>query len=589
LTLPFCIAAMLACMPANATSAPATRPAPDLRDIRTGLGIPDEGYCDQPYVVITKDGNWLCTMTTGQGQEGDVGQHVIATISTDRGRSWSKPVDIEPADGPQASWVMPLVTPSGRVYVFYDYNGDLVSTLGDKKNIRADMLGWYVYKYSDDYGRTWSDKRYRLPVRTTEFDRNNDWKGQVQMLWGIGKPIIAGQSVYLGFSKIGKYVIEASEGWFFRSDNLLTEPDPDKHVWQMLPEGDTGLRSPEGPIAEEQNLVALSDGSLYTVYRTVAGYICHAYSRDGGKTWTPPAFATYTPGGRLIKNPRACPRLWKAANGKYLLWYHNHSGKDFTNRNPAWITGGVEKDGFIHWAQPEILLYEPHSTIRMSYPDLIEQDGRYWITETNKPLARVHEIDPTLLEGLWNQDTNQTISRDGLTLELNDDAGMPEQVPMPAMPDLMDGGGFTVEAWFHLTKTTTGQVICGSRDAKGAKGILMSTGPKNALRFTMRDQLSETYWDTEPNLLRPDDLLHAVVIVDGGPKIISTVINGVLSDGGTYRQYGWGRFAPNFGKAGESGILHVATQLEGKVLILRIYNRCLRTSEAVAHYSAGPH
>ncbi len=33
----------------------------DWRDIRNGRPIPDEGYCDQPYVVITRDGNWLCT------------------------------------------------------------------------------------------------------------------------------------------------------------------------------------------------------------------------------------------------------------------------------------------------------------------------------------------------------------------------------------------------------------------------------------------------------------------------------------------------------------------------------------------------
>ncbi len=41
----------------------------------------------------------------------------------------------------------------------------------------------------------------------------------------------------------------------------------------------------------------------------------------------------------------------------------------------------------------------------MSYPDLIEQDGRYWITETQKTVARVHSVDPELLEGLWKQGT----------------------------------------------------------------------------------------------------------------------------------------------------------------------------------------
>jgi len=90
----------------------------DPRNIGTGRMIPDESYCDQPYVVITQDGNWLCTLTTGSGHEGQGGQHVVSTISTDRGKSWSPLVDIEPADGPEASWVVPLLVPSGRVYVF---------------------------------------------------------------------------------------------------------------------------------------------------------------------------------------------------------------------------------------------------------------------------------------------------------------------------------------------------------------------------------------------------------------------------------------------------------------------------------------
>lgn len=94
----------------------ADEPITDSRDIKTGRPIPDEGYCDQPYVVITDDGRWLCVMTTGKGIEGEPGQHIVATRSIDQGRTWSGLVPIEPADGPEASWAMPLKTPGGRVY-----------------------------------------------------------------------------------------------------------------------------------------------------------------------------------------------------------------------------------------------------------------------------------------------------------------------------------------------------------------------------------------------------------------------------------------------------------------------------------------
>jgi hypothetical protein len=81
-------------------------PRSDSRNIVNGTEIPRENYSDQPYVVITKDGNWLCVLTTGPGTEGIPGQHIISTISSDKGKTWSKPIDIEPSKGPEASWVI---------------------------------------------------------------------------------------------------------------------------------------------------------------------------------------------------------------------------------------------------------------------------------------------------------------------------------------------------------------------------------------------------------------------------------------------------------------------------------------------------
>ena len=127
--------------------------------------------------MITKDGNWLCVLTTGQGLEGAPAQHIISTISTDKGRTWSTPIDIEPATGPEASWVMPLAVPSGRVYVFYTYNADNLR-LDTKSNSqtyakRVDTMGEYAYKYTDDYGKSWSAERYFIPMRKMRIDRDN--------------------------------------------------------------------------------------------------------------------------------------------------------------------------------------------------------------------------------------------------------------------------------------------------------------------------------------------------------------------------------------------------------------------------------
>ena len=42
----------------------------DWRNIRGGWEIPTETYADQPYLLKTDDGAWLCVMTTGAGPGG---------------------------------------------------------------------------------------------------------------------------------------------------------------------------------------------------------------------------------------------------------------------------------------------------------------------------------------------------------------------------------------------------------------------------------------------------------------------------------------------------------------------------------------
>ena len=561
----------------------------DPRNLRTGFRIPDEGYCDQPYIVVTPDGNWLCVMTTGEGVEGELGQHVVATISKDQGRTWSELIDIEPADGPEASWAVPLLTSFGRVYAFYCYNGDRISSVRGQENIRADMLGWYCYRYSDDYGRTWSEERYRLPMRITAADRNNDWKGEVQIFWGIDKPSIVNSSVYFGFTKLGQYMLDLGEGWFYHSDNILTERDPDKIRWEKWPEGDHGLRHDQfGSVQEEHNIVPLSDGSLYCVYRTTAGYSIHAYSRDGTRSWTRPTYMTYRSDvavSRKIKNPRACPKLFKTANGKYLFWYHNHSGTTFDGRNPAWILGGIEQDGYIRWSEPEILLYDPVIETRFSYPDLIEQDGRYWVSATNKYVARVHEIDPTLLEGLWNQWTTRETTTDGLVASVEPGTPLSTRLQMPRFEDLQTGQGLTIEFWLKLDDLSADQVIFDARDDNG-KGLAVTTTPTGTVQLELNDGTTSTRWDTDPRRIRPGNLHHVAFVVDPGPRIITVLVDGRICDGGPDRQHGWGRFPETLGDINGAALARVTPSLNGQVAGLRIYDRFLRNSEVIGNYQS---
>lgn len=563
----------------------------DPRDIRSGHEIPSEKYCDQPYVVVTKDGNWLCVLTTSSGIEGSRGQHIVATNSMDQGKTWSAPVDIEPATGPLASWAMPLITPSGRVYVFYNYNGENVTIR------RADCEGWYCYKYSDDNGKTWS-KRYRLPMRLTDVDRNNDYQGKVQLFWGIGEPITYKNRAYFAFTKIGHEAdYGKSEGWFYRSDNILRESDASRIEWQMLPDGQKGLRAAEhGSVQTEHNLVPMSNGDLYCVYRTTMGYPCHAYSRDGGHRWSKPEAITYRPGGgRKLKTPRACPRVWRTQNGNYLFWFHNHGTKNcWVGRNPAWIVGGVEREGRIYWSEPEILLYHPDPPRTspggglgywggISYPDLIEQDGCYWVTATEKTTATVHEVDPALLDGMWNQGKSRTVAKKGLILSLED--VQTREVNMPRLPDLAKNGSFSIDLSIKLDDSSAGWVILDSRD-KAGKGVVVKTADRDTVRIEISDGRNTAGWNSDAELMSANSWHHLVIIVDGGPNIITFVVDGVFCDGGTSRDFGWSRFSKDLGDVNGSARLKTAPGSKVRLKSLRLYDRYLRTSEAVANFRA---
>lgn len=549
--------------------------ASDTRNIRNGLTIPAKQYCDQPYVVVAANGEWVVVLTTGVGHEGSTGQHVACATSSDQGQTWSPLVDIEPPDGPEASWAIPLITSYGRIYVFYTYNGDNITTLpGSTSVIRSDTHGWYCFRYSDDNGRTWSARRHRIPVRITACDRANPWGGELMLFWGIDKPKVWNGKVRFAFTKLGRYFLENGEGWMLESDNLLTERNPDKLRFETLPEGEHGIRhNAYGSVQEEHNLVPLGGEDIFCVYRRNEQTPMQSVSRDGGRSWSSPERMTYGPGQRTVKQPRACPKLFKTACGRYLFWYHNHSGKGFENRNPVFLTGGIlHADGVIRWSEPEIVLFDPTASLRMSYPDLIEQNGRFWLTETQKTVARAHEIAPALLHGLWAQATNRTVCTSGLL----------DETSAHAFGGL-DGRGLSLELLFSLDAEAPGQTLFSKTNTSG-KGVTvrtsLSTDGTPAITLTLSDGARSVSWDTDPGRIRKGWTHHIVFLCDFSACIIGVLLDGRYADGALRRQYGWGRIPADL-----KTVAVFEPLVTGKsVQTCRLYSRTLTTSEAVGNY-----
>lgn len=568
----------------------------DWRNAKYGNLIYNNGYCDQPYVVVLENGKWFCTITTNAGKEGSSGKYIVSCISEDQGNTWSAPVPIEKSVTESSSWAMPYLTKYGRIYVFYIYNGDKIHTLKgdynspnfDRNNIREDHLGWYCLRYTDDEGKTWSE-RYRLDVRKTDVDFNNNWQGDVQIMWGIGKPIDIDEGMMFAFTKIRQYMFDYSEGWFFKCSNINEVKNPNRLKWSMLPDGQKGLKNEKyGPINSEQNIVQMSDGTLYCIHRTKSGHPLESYSHDGGRTWTLPAVPRYDNGIEL-KNPRACPRIWKCENGKYLFWYHNNGSWDFLPRNPAWISGGLEKDSKIIWSQPEILFYLELINGKMSYPDLIEQDGKYWITETDKMNVRCHSVPEDFLNLIWTQFERNSVTIENLVAEWKENELKPGSVlNIPKTDEINFEEGFTIDFRIKLDDLSPGHLILLSQSITG-KMVKLQMDQYGSVRITLDDGTSTNSWDSDPGLI-PAYGEHCIsVTIDNGPKIIQFVVDGTVCNGRDFRQYGWGRFKANMKDFSFDTIQIDDPSKETmrhlfKLTNLRIYNRPLKNTELIGNH-----
>jgi hypothetical protein len=141
--------------------------------------------------------------------------------------------------------------------------------------------------------------------------------------------------------------------------------------------------------------------------------------------------------------------------------------------------------------------------------------------------------------------------------------------------------GFTVDLWLQLECLDADQVLLDNRTPSG-QGFCLQTTARGTIEIVLNDGRTENHWETDPGLLKANKRHHVVAIVDGGPKIITFVVDGVLNDGGTARQFGWGRYSPHLRGVDGDRVLRVACSVVG----LRVYDRYLRTSEAIGNYRA---
>ena len=70
-----------------------------------------------------------------------------------------------------------------------------------------------------------------IPVREMAIDRENVYGGKVRFFWNVGKPFTQDGSAYVSLHKVGGFgegFFTRSEGVLLKSENILTEKDPEE-------------------------------------------------------------------------------------------------------------------------------------------------------------------------------------------------------------------------------------------------------------------------------------------------------------------------------------------------------------------------
>lgn len=618
----------------------------DTRNVRNGQIISDiGGYYDGQSIVYSAASHLLSvTFHHSHNREGGAGLRLYHTTSADGGITWSRPIPLEESlvhpshDGYQ------LIHPDdpNKVYVFYGFNkGQLQYTVPDEESpnkellvdlLRGDMQldeGFRI-KVSDDGGHTFNPGRLTIPVRRTTIDHENPWQGETMGAFHCDKPSVIGGAVYFAFQKTveGGGETPNSEAFIMRSKDFLKVENPALATWETLPYGDRGLQYDSRLVLGEEPHIFQTDpadpNQVMVVWRTEAGILAYCSSSDGGEHFTKPSILTYD-GGRPIKNPRGAFTPHRFPSGEILLIYYNngHTERDgYVGRRLYWYTLGrpTTASGMV-WSEPELALWWDGESLDdrpgwnadwaivdgPGYADFTETgEGRLVFVESNKLTLRFHHANPRTLFFLRHQhELNQSIE-ENLVLDVSKPVG---ELRSFNLPDVRSGsGGFTfiLHMQANVEAIKSRQILIDARETMTAALDEEDTGRYVTKGFTLsvvgREaaglQLCLTLMDGEhvvqhfTNGLEFDCEEHIVSFtVDCGPRLVTSVVDGRLCDGGAHFPEGWTTLPPSFGAMGGANLeFYPAATVKhphsgpfgGEIKRFMAYNRPLLNSEVIS-------
>ncbi len=338
-------------------------------------------YNDHFQVFDKPDGK-LFAVWTQASHEGNADHHIAFSRSLDHGLTWSPPTILAGSANKvnpklTASWQQPMVSRSGRIYVFW------VQQVSNTPNQHCgEMFG----AFSDNDGQTWSPPRkvtFNRPTGETGTDDPTpvwcNWQRPLRYGEG-GRYLVASSRHYLALNK------NTTE--FLQFDNIDDDPPVEKVHLTWFCEGENALTWDKGfsSICEEASMVKLPDGRLFAIARTAAGYPIWTVSSDSGQTWSEPKPLRDRDGGEIYKHPRSpCPIYDRkgpdAASGYYFAFVHNTfdpEGKnEWQNRGPLYLLAGKyqpDADQPVWFAPPRLFVDRPSNN--SFYTSSVVVDGK---------------------------------------------------------------------------------------------------------------------------------------------------------------------------------------------------------------------
>lgn len=374
---------------------------------------------------------------------------------------------------------------------------------------------------------------------------------------------------------------------------------------------------------------ATRDGLLQPIggddHTRVARYWNNTVSGNIGTPLVPLSNVTAQDGKRVlrsgVKHPRGPFTPKQLAPGVWLMLYYNNGGGGWYGRDPYFLSCGREVNGTfgptglpeILWSQPEIALYDREyrgGTSGGGYPDFIFVSSELAESENSHEIADVYisaaqkglpqptksrsylsRVDPTLIQGLLSQHVSSGQPKGQAPLLSVNATHMNMPIKRPELSatgnaPLSARQGFSIVFVIdgHGAHAKTGDTIFHGEYM--TLGVGSGTGGLS-LNFSYIDGRGGSFnggtGPTCTGLLVQDGAHHVSIVADGGPNIVSFVIDGVYCDGS------WS-FLPASGMgeipATSSFTVHSqdTANYGAGIRWLNVYNAALRTSESVAMY-----